>query len=107
VKRRLLPALLRAEKDDEDLLIYQCLPDSLKSRIAGGQFHVSDPQLPHAEWQNLFEIMPLGVPWTRRNRKLAIRALSKNCHPGVRAEIMEGLGGWGYDPRLTLDFTPT
>jgi hypothetical protein len=99
MERRLLPALLSMEREDEDLLMYESLPDGLKNSRAWGRLDVHGPQLPHAEWQDLFRIMPVGVPWTRRNRKLLILALSRRCHRGVRYRILDGLSSWGYHPR--------
>ena len=107
LKRRLLPELLLREEDDERLLVYECLPEGLKNRFSHQRLSVHGPQLPHAEWHHLFKIMPVGVPWTRRNRKLVIRALSRHCHPGVRSTILTGLSAWGLSPREIWDTAPT
>jgi hypothetical protein len=96
LRKKLLPLLRRDDKSDEELLLYECLPMSLKNRFAYDALNVHGPQLPHLEWLEMFKILPTAVPWTRRNRKLVIRALSDRCPKGVRYRILHGLSEWGF-----------
>jgi len=96
LRKRLLPALRRDDDNDEKLLLDECLPMSLKNWFARDALKARGPQLPHLEWLEMFKILPTAVPWTRRNRKLVIRALSDRCPPGLRYRILHGLSEWGF-----------
>jgi hypothetical protein len=94
LRRRLLPELLKADRDDESRIMHECLPDSMEH----GFGIYAGAQLPYSEWKRLYDLMPIEIPWTRRNRKLVIRALSTDCDEQVRFEILAGLSEWGYNP---------
>jgi hypothetical protein len=99
MKRRLLPRLMMSEQDDEGSILSECMPYSLKTNIAYNNLGSRRALLPHLEWLDLYKIMPLGIPWTRRNRKLALLAFSSRCDKWIRSVILHGLSEWGYDPR--------
>jgi hypothetical protein len=96
LRKRLLPVLRRDDAQDDERLPYECLPESLKNRFAMQVIGIGGPQFPHSEWLEMFKLLPTAVPWTRRNRKLVIRALSDRCPAGVRYRILEGLSRWGF-----------
>ena len=79
LRRDLLPQLKARDKWDDDCLLWDCAPQSLRQRIrdhGGAESWIEPPEL-----RALTERVPIDIRWTRRNRKLLRLALTNHVDP--------------------------
>jgi hypothetical protein len=89
LRRELVPLLRALDKWDNDCLLWDCAPASLRARIrkSGGAESWKEPP----EARVLRERIPVDIQWTRRNRKLLRMALGNHVDPMMPFTLLYGL----------------
>jgi hypothetical protein len=89
LRRELKPLLARIEQWDDDCMILDCLPQSLRKMAYDMGYPVSWSEKT-SDLELLSEI-PIDVQWTRRNRKLLRVALSRSVDEVMPFELLGAL----------------
>jgi hypothetical protein len=89
LRQELLPLLKALDKWDDDCLLWDCAPESVRQRIRdrGG----ADPRYEPPEMRMLSERVPIEIRWTRRNRKLLRLALTNHVDPVMPFIVLHAL----------------
>ncbi len=94
LRNELLPLLMRLEKWDDDCLLFDCAPLSLKRKIENQVYPVSVEWKAPDEMRQLMEAVPLPIPWGRRNRRILQLALTRHLDPKMPFNLLMGLRQW-------------
>ncbi len=90
LRRDLLPLLKALDKWDDDCLLWDCAPASLRGRIrdrGGAESWIEPPEM-----RALGERVPIDIRWTRRNRKLLRLSLGNHVDPVMPFILLSALG---------------
>ena len=95
LRQKLCPILTELAAQDDEMMLYECMPEVLRPHVPTEKQHLLWSKLPSKE--KLEEALPVNFEWTRRNRKLFEMALGRDLECTLPFAILAGAAAWGLE----------